>query len=398
MTDTLNENGLQTKTLSELITELEDGYKKIYGNDTNVASNSPDGQTINIYSQSGIDERELWTEIYNSFNPDTAQGTSLDNRVVINNIQRRGGTYTIQPIDVTVDRTVELNGLDADFNNPDGTGYTIQDNEGNQFILVDTTTFTAGATSANFRAKNIGEVLTTIGTITNPVTIVLGVTDVNNSSGALETGENQETDAELRVRRQQSVAINSQGYLDGLQGALLNLDGVSEAKVYENDTNVTDADGIPAHSIWTIVEGGANTDIADAIYRYKTAGAGMRGSVTVDITTSSGQIKTMQFDRPIAEDLYIRFDIQPTITGQTFDQTEIKEYIVTNKEYQIGEFAETANLTGVALDAINETSGGGVPVNLEISLNGSTWVDYLETSTLQNQFTLDVSRITITEL
>ena len=191
MTDVLNEGGLTVKTLSEIITELEDGFRDIYGSDINVDQNSPDGQLINIMAQTMIDIRELAVAINNGFDPDQAVGVVLDQRVAINNIQRQGGTFTIQPIDITVDRTVDLDGLDDDFNLIDGEGYTVQDADGNEFILVDSTTITAGSHSLNFRAREIGQVETTIGTITEPVTYVLGVTTINNSTGAIVTGKQE---------------------------------------------------------------------------------------------------------------------------------------------------------------------------------------------------------------
>ena len=51
----LDANGLTIDSLEEIITALEDGYKVIYGNDINVASNTPDGQQINISAQNIFD-------------------------------------------------------------------------------------------------------------------------------------------------------------------------------------------------------------------------------------------------------------------------------------------------------------------------------------------------------
>lgn len=398
MPDSIGATGLAIKTLPEIIADLETALKNIYGSDINLEQNSPDGQLVNIVAQAAVDIRELAQQIYNGFNPDAAIGRVLDQRVALNNIERQGGTYTITPITLVTDRTVTLNGLDANFNDPNGTGFTIQDDAGTQFILIDTVTLTAGTNVVNFRAKNIGNVETTTGTITNPVTIVLGVTSINNPSAALEIGQNEETDAELRVRRQKSVAIASTGYLNGLLGSVLNLDGVTDAVLYENVTNSADANGIPAHAIWLIAEGGANTDIANEIYSKKSYGANMRGDVEVDITTASNDIFTAKFDRPEAKDLFIRFDIQPTNAAATFDQAAIKAEIVANLSYNIGEYAETSRITCIAKDAVSSLGGGGVVINVEISDDDVTYTDYLTVDTLDEQWVVDDARITITEL
>lgn len=396
MSDIIDETGLQTKTLNEIIADLEAGFKEIYGVDINIDQNSPDGQLINIFAQSGIDIRELITGVYNSYNPDRAIGVQLDERVLINNITRKGGTYTIQPIVIVTDRTVSLVGLDADFNNQEGEGYTVQDNAGNEFILIDSDTLIAGTHTLNFRARNIGLVETTVGTITTPVTVVLGVVSVNNASGALEVGEDQETDAQLRVRRSYSTSLNASAYLNGLLGTVLNIDGVSDAKLYENYTGSVDADGIPAHGFWLIAEGGANTDIADAIYKKKSYGSNMKGDVSVEIITASGQSFFAKFDRPTPKNLYIEFSIQPLASGQTFDLTSLKNYIVSNLSYGIGEAAESSKITCIIKDGIAETGGLGVPVLVEISDDDVTYVEYLETDTKDEEWTVDATRINIT--
>lgn len=398
MVDILNENGLTVKTTNQIREELNTALRDIYGIDINLDQNSPDGQMVGIYAQAATDIRELITSSYNSFNPDKAVGRLLDERVVINNIVRNGGTYTITPIDVTVDRTLTLNGLDGDFNNPDGSGFTVQDNSGNEFILIDTTELTAGTSTLSFRSKTIGLVNTTVGTIQNAVTIVLGVTDINNSSAPTTIGQDEETDAQLRVRRQQSVSLSSNGYANGLLGNVLSLDGVVSAKLYENVTNDIDANDIPAHGMWLIVEGGANSDIANVIFERKSVGANMRGDVSVEITTESTAIFNAKFDRPDAQDLHIRFDIQVTKVGTVFNQPTIKQGIVESLSYGIGDFAETSEITTIARQVINDNGDGGVAVNVEISSDGTNWTDYLTAPTLDAQWTIDASRITITEL
>lgn len=395
MPNTFDASGLTVNSTTEIVSSLTTAYQSIYGVDINVSQNSPDGQLINILAQAIADQLELLVQINTSFDPDRAIGSILDARCAINNITREGGTFTIQEIEIVTSTTVTLQGLDANFNDINGTGYTVQDAAGNQFILVDTSILVAGTHTLNFRAQQIGEVLTTPDTINDPVTIVLGVVSVNNPSGALSIGQNQETDAQLRLRRSQSVSINSSGYLNGLLAYVLALDGVTDAVLYENVTNSVDADGIPAHGIWLAVEGGANTDIGNAIYLKKSYGADMKGAVEVDMQTASGATFIAKFDRPIAEDLYISFELQPTSTPVAFDEVSIKEYLVDNLHYNIGQYASSAEITIAILAAIGATGGTGIPVNVEVSNDGMSYVDYLETTTKNSQFTLSSDRIDI---
>lgn len=395
---TFDAKGLTIDTLDEIVALLEDGYKEIYGVDINLASNSPDGQLINLYAQANRDLQEVIQQVNSGFDIDQAIGVVLDQRVSLLGITRQGATFTQQQINITVDRSLTLQGLDEAANDPDGTGYTVADDAGNEFILLDTTALDTETRLLTFRAKELGALTTLPNTITNPVSVVIGVTAINNPSGALEVGIDGELDSSLKVRASRSTANKAKGFIDALTGLLLDITGVTDARVYENRTNAIDADGIPAHGMWAIVEGGANTDIANTIYATLNAGANQKGSVSVDITTVNGSIFQALFDRPASKNLWVQFNIQETIVGQFFDEDAIKDYIVANTDYAIGESADTSTLTTIAQDAINETSGGGKALGVQISNDGITYVEFLTVDTKDEKWILDAARISITIL
>jgi uncharacterized phage protein gp47/JayE len=399
MVNQITATGLEIDSLQTIITTLEDGLKGIYGNDINVDSNSPDGQLINIEAVTVRDILVLLQNINASFDPDQAQGIVLDQRVAINNIQRLGATYTFQDVTITVDRAVSLQGLDADANDPDGVGFTVADSEGNQFILLDTQTpVSAGSYTYSFRAKDLGAIETTINTITIAQTVVAGVTGVNNSTVQSSLGQNEESDFQLRERRKQSTANRSKASIEGVLSNILQIDGVVNAVVYENDTDSVDANGLLPHSLYAVVLGGANTDIADIISKYKSVGCNMNGDVEVDVEIANSTY-IMKFDRPEDIPLYIRFSIKPLFTGLTFDQDEIKDYIVANKVFDIGEIALADDLSEIAKDAIIATSGDvGAIVNLEISDDDATWTYFVEVGALKEKWNLATANIDITIL
>lgn len=376
MSDVFNDNGLQVSTRPELVEELTQDYQTIYGEDINVDQSSPDGQALNIFAQGGTDIRELLMQIYNSFDPDNCSGRILDSRCAINNIFRKGGTFTTVPIDITTDRTVTLEGLDDNYNDVNATGYTIQDSAGNQFILISTQTLQAGTTRVLFRAKELGAVQTTLNTITIPVTIVLGVVSVNNPVDATE-GKDEESDYQLKVRRRQSVSIGGSGFLNGLLATVLQLDGVTDAALYENFTGSTDANGTPAHCMWLVVEGGSDSEIADSIYRKKSYGCNMRGNITYTITTASQQQFVAKWDEPTVQNLYIKFNIVPTSSLVQFDIPAIKQYMLNAEAFRIGMGAETSSLTTLAQQAIDVNGGQGYAVGVLISTDNATWVEYV---------------------
>jgi len=394
MPDSIDFTGLQTKSLTELRTEQIDSLKEIYGDDINVDQNSPDGQQVNIFAQGGVDLRELLQQLNANFDPDQAQGRILDQRVAINGITRNGGTYTQTPIDITTDRAVNLVGLDSqsDELNPTVSNlYTVKDDAGTLYYLLSSVSIGgAGTNSLTFRAAEIGQVEVQLNTITTPVTIVAGVTGVNNPSGATVRGQDEETDAQLKVRRRSSVALPSIGFLDGIEAALANLAGVTVARVYENNTNVTDADGTPAHYIWAIVEGGDDTEIGEVIYRKKSAGAGMRGSESVDIDRPNGSTYEVNFDRPGNEDLYIRFSIQ-LIGGGFIDEDNLKDQIVSGIIWDIGGDAGADDV----VDFVKNINSKYRVTGMQLSTDDITYTEVVSVSSPQNRFVNDVSRITI---
>lgn len=397
MPEGINENGIETYSYNTVLENLQNAYTDIYAKDgdtINFGSETPDGQLINILTQMGTDSRELATEVYNSFDPSKCTGVVQDSRYALNYIFRKGGTYTIQNIDVNVDRTVTLSGLDANYNDIEAAAYTVSDNAGNLWYLVDTTTIEAGTHSLPFRSKEMGLVQPVIGTITNQVTIVLGVTSVNNSVAPTTLGETQESDAEFRVRRERSTETRSENSIDAILSNILNLEGVTDATAWVNTTNSVDATGTLAHYMWLIVEGGANSDIANIIYA-NSGGAGTRGNVSVDVPSVSGQIFTVKFDRPVPVPLYIQFTFKLTTQLSAVNLDGIKEYIASNLTYNVNEDAETSKVGTVASEAIVANGGGGYALATQISLNGTDWTDFLESTSLENKFVVDITRINI---
>lgn len=312
MPNSISATGLTTATKAELVAFFTAAYQTIYGSDINLASDTPDGQMMNIFIQSILDLEDLLTQIYNMFDPDSAIGNVLDQRVAINGIQRQAGTFTTTNVTLVITQAVNLYGLDQTAQPI----FTVADNAGNEWQLQTTQLgVVAGTYVYGFQASVPGATLTVPNTITIPVTIVLGVQSINNPTTYSTLGLNEETDAALKIRRQLSVSLASQGYLKGLLAALENINGVTSAFVYENNTNATDGDGIPGHSIWVIVAGSApDADIANAIYTKRNAGCGMFGSTQYIITQVDGSSFIVYWDVVVAQTLYIAF-VATSING-----------------------------------------------------------------------------------
>lgn len=393
-TNSIGSAGLTTQTLVDIINEIENGTQdfpgmyQIYGADINLNPNSPDGQMVNIIAQAKLDGLQQGVSVNSFFDPDQAVGTILDARCAINGVTRQAGTFTQQQVQVTVTAALTVNGLD----NPASLAFTVSDSEGNQYQLETTTAFTgAGTQTLMFQATLLGPIQAAPNTITQIVTVQSGVSGVNNSGGPFLVGLTSESDAALRIRRQNSVELPSRGYLPGLYGALLAVTGVSNAEALENDTSATDARGIPPHSIWCIVEGGVDADIADAINRKRNGGCGMRGGVSVTVSQVSGPPLAILFDRPIAENLYIK--VTGTALSGSLDGPALQEALLEQLIYTIGQPADSSEV--IAL--LKSIAPNGSYSAEGVSTDGTTYVTTpLATTDVQHQWATDPTRTLIT--
>ena len=106
-----------------------------------------------------------------------------------------------------------------------------------------------------------------------------------------------ETDAEVRSRIRHALAARGTGTADALAAALAALEGVTEARVYVNDTDSTDATGLPAHSLAAVLAGGDAREITRTIFAKKAPGIGTWGSVTETVRDAWGNDCPISFSR-----------------------------------------------------------------------------------------------------
>jgi uncharacterized phage protein gp47/JayE len=377
----IDETGLNLQSLTDIVTELENGFKAIYGADINLDANSPDAQMINLFAQAKIDILDTISQVYNSFSPTSASGTVLDQRCALNGVVRQGATNTVIEVVVTTDRVVNLV----------GGNFTVADGQGNQFKLIDNQTTAVGANTYLFQAATPGNVVAVNNTVTTIVTVTLGVLSVNNPNDTITQGSNQESDAALRLRRAQSVAIPSSGYLEGLQAGLENITNVTHVAVYENNADTVDVYGIPGHSLWAVVDGGDNQDIADVIYAKRNAGCGMRGSVVVTKQTPINFNMPIRFDRPTYTNLWISLNVTSMDPTHLIDDNYLKEQIFQKISYGIYEPADYTEITTIVktADPLAVVLSGGV------STNNITFSPFLYPATLAGRFIVSTTRITI---
>lgn len=323
------------------------GLQEIYGQDAIFETDSPDGQLVGIFAQAIRDLEELALQVYSSFDPDQAVGRSLDNRVLYNAIRRKGATYTIIPVTVTCGpQATTLYGIDEVGEDGDDL-FVVSDNLGNEFYLLNSYQLAPNQVATlSFRAKTLGKVEVATNSVTRMVNYNTNIIKVVNSSNALVVGENEETDEELRIRRAKAVGIGLYGSVEVLENALRQLEDVTDARVFENKDDVADTSAkaggnFPAHSIWTIVEGGNNEKIGAVLFLKDNLGCGAKqlssadNGVSVDVENVQGGYDTMYFCRPKYEPLLLRITATPKNSRAYLNQDGFKEELVKNTKFYI---------------------------------------------------------------
>jgi uncharacterized phage protein gp47/JayE len=276
---------------------VTEGYQAIYGADVYIDPDSQDGQRMAVEAQAAYDTAALGSSVYNSFSPTSAQGTGLARLVKINGLEKESASYST--VTVTVGGTagtVITNGV-------------VQDTVGQKWDLPTVVTIPGGGSiDVVATAEAIGAVNAASGTITTIFTPTRGWQTVTNAAAATP-GAPVEPDATLRLRQQASVADPSLTVFEGTLGGVENLTGVTKVRGYENDTDLTDGNGLPPHSICVVVAGGADDDIAQEIQIHKTPGTDTYGDVTVPVTDSRGMPLDIEFQRAVTATISVRITL-----------------------------------------------------------------------------------------
>ncbi|EBO4169864.1 hypothetical protein DKN16_17200 [Salmonella enterica] len=289
---TVTAEGISAPDYQTILDTLTSYFQQIYGSDAYLEPDSKDGQMVALVALAIHDANNTAISVYNCFSPATGYGAALTSNVKINGIARKGATNSTVDLLLTgTAGTTITNGTVKDTNN------VIWRLPASVVIGVD------GAVTVTAICSNSGAVAALAGTITTINTPTRGWTSVTNPAAAA-VGAPAETDAELRIRQGQSVAIPSITPFEGVDGAIANIAGVTRHKLYENDTGKTDGNGLPPHSISAIVDGGDVTEIARTIRGNKGQGVRTWGKTSVTVPDKYGNPHIISFSRPTDVPVY----------------------------------------------------------------------------------------------
>lgn len=330
----VDETGVITVDTQEILTQVQDEYKAIFGDDLNISASTPQGMLITAQTLSRTNVARNNATLANQINPNLAGGTYLDAIAALTGIARTPATPSSVYCTLTgVAGTVIPEGSIAS-ETASGSQY--------QFQTVADVTIPSGGTANNvlFQSVDNGAIPAPSGTLTNIVSNVLGWETVTNDSAAT-LGTSTQSDASFRNYRRNTLAAQGTSSAEAIMSEVTQVSGVGSLTYrenFENTTQVIDGITLVAHSIYVCVDGGTNADVAEALTNSKSMGANYNNGASadpqsVDVTDPySGQTVTVLFDRPDV----VEISVQATVTAGSSVQdptTAVKDAILA---YQAG--------------------------------------------------------------
>lgn len=255
------------------------------------------GQRINSESEQMAIQFEISEAVYNAFDPDFATDEALDKTLRLVGAKRDAGNFT----------TVEVL-LEGDESTVVDAGSIVSVPGGAKFIILEETVIAVGGTLTGAEASERGPVKVLAGQISIIETPIVGWSSVSNPEDGI-IGRDKELNSEARVRRREHVSAGGSGRVEAIRAGVLNVTGVLSATVYENDTDEVNARGQAARSIEVVVQGGADEDIAQALWDNKPGATPYVGNIASDMTDSQGFTHTMRFTRISFIEVYVTYEL-----------------------------------------------------------------------------------------
>lgn len=293
--------GFRVKTREQIVTDMENAARGFFGENVNLSPKSPLGLFIQLLAWPITLVWQGLEGVYNSAFVDTATGQSLDSVGKYIGIQRRSATKAIHTVRFTgTEDTVVSAGFIVDTGGKNPVEFE---------VLEGSAIGDGGTVDLHVQCVQVGSIGNvpdgTINKIKNPVSGINQVTHLSLFSQGLD----RETDREFRERYKESVAKGGASTLESIVAAILEAPNVLQAVVIENDTMTTDSEGRPPKSIEAIVLGGADEDIAQAIFTSKAAGIQPYGNVKVTVIDNAKRSHVVGFSRAREVGIYVTIQV-----------------------------------------------------------------------------------------
>lgn len=317
--------GFVPKRLADVKASLVAKLQAITDSEGNTVSVDLEDSTLisqftNIIAEEISEGWEMAGLLATQFDPRYNTGPFQSGTVQINGIFRRASVRTQLTVTLAGTATTLI---------PAGTLIATSDNLHTFTIDADAIIGGGGTVSATATSTETVPVVVANSASMNIQNPIAGWLTVVCASTAV-AGSAEETDEELRIRQQASTQVTAQRETEAILANIQNVDGVTFSAIYENpETSPQDTKGIPIGAICAVVQGGADADIAQAIYDRMSCMTLTHGS-----TTETIELVDIKFQRPADVPIYIKVSVTergtgfPTSTYETLVKAALMAYSV----------------------------------------------------------------------
>lgn len=255
-------NGVYVADYQEIRSAVCNRFKEIYGQDIDLATTSADGVYVETLSLIINNILQSFKHFYAQLDVRTASGPYLDALCALSNVYRKSETHSTCPVSLTLDENATENYVTKSI--------SLSDKNGNIWTCASTSdmTFEPGvAQSIIVTCEALGPVRAEPGWIDRLVSneVVMRISQTVEAN----VGSYSESDNELRARRNSSLGATGNTVLETLVGTLLDIDGINDAKIYNNDSTATitalDGTSIAQHDLYIVLRKKPNIEIADSL-------------------------------------------------------------------------------------------------------------------------------------
>lgn len=280
----ITSGGLSIATFPEIKTAVQNKYKEIYGSDIDLTNTTADGvfiENICLIINNILTTVEM---LYSNMNIDTASGSYLDNLCALTGVYRKPATKSIASLELT-NNSLNIITLNSSNNLTfvDKSGYTWSTQIGIETPFETLDLLPNIKTSVTVYCDEYGPISAPEGWINQLIDLSYDIT-INQPNEAI-LGNNQETDSELRARRNESISSIGLTTLNTLQGALLEISGIEDVEIYNNNTATNllakDETNILSRAVYIIIKKTKNVELPS-----ETVGSRIYEKLTPGILTT----------------------------------------------------------------------------------------------------------------
>lgn len=314
----LTKDGFKRKTREQIVEDMKLSLKNKFNN-LNMTDKNPLIKIIKVVSYPIALYWSALETLYNNRWISTATNSTLDEVVQYLGLTRRQGTKAVAD--------VEFSGDDLTFIPEEFLLETVAE-EPIQFQTTTSGYINSGSITLQVEALDAGiDGNVAANTITEVVNPISGLDSITNPDAA-QGGSERETDQELRERYYDSYDRAGGSTLTAIRANILENTGVTACLMLENYSMDTDSNGLPPKSFESIVYGGVDEEIIQAIFDKKPAGIESYGDISGEIDDEIGRTHTISFSRAALVDIYVSMTIERSSDFPYDGEDEIKSEIL----------------------------------------------------------------------